>query len=104
MQLTVREAAGFLDVPERQIHDWIDGGEIPFFREQGRIRFNQAELLEWATARGLRTSLQGGETPSLADALELGGVHEGVAAADRDGAIRAAVSRLPLGPGAAPAM
>ncbi len=44
MQLTVKQAASFLDVPERQIHAWIDEGEIPFSREQGRIRFNQAEL------------------------------------------------------------
>jgi PTS system nitrogen regulatory IIA component len=106
MQLTIKEAARFLEVPERQIHEWIDGGEIPFSREQGRVRFNQTELLEWATARGLRASheLQGGHAPSLADALSLGGVHEGVAAADRDGAIRAAVERLPLGPGADPEM
>jgi PTS system nitrogen regulatory IIA component len=106
MQLTVKEAARFLEVPERQIHEWIDGGEIPFSREHGRVRFNQAELLEWATARGLRASdeLQGGQVSSLAEALSLGGVHEGVAAADRDGAIRAAVSRLPLGPGTDPEM
>ncbi len=106
MQLSVKEAATFLAVPERQIHEWIDAGEIPFSREQGRTRFNQAELLEWATARGLRASLQlqGGQAPSLAEALSLGGVHQGVAAADRDGAIRAAVERLPLGPGADPEM
>src|SRR5229473_2935310 len=109
MQLTVQQAARFLDVPERQIHDWIDEGEIPFSREQGRIRFNQAELLEWATARGLRASHEihvesSAPPPSLADALSLGGVHEGVAAADRAAAIRAAVERLPLGPGADPEM
>jgi len=109
MQLTVQQAARFLDVPERQLHAWIDGGEIPFSREQGRIRFNQTELLEWATARGLRAShaLQAESAapgPSLADALSLGGVHENIAAADRSSAIRAAVERLPLGPGADPEM
>src|SRR6266403_1250137 len=56
MQLTVQQAASFLDVPERQIYRWLDEGEIPFSREQGRIHFNQAELLEWATARGVRPS------------------------------------------------
>src|SRR5207248_7529050 len=105
MQLTVKEAARLLNVPEPQIYNWIDGGEIPYSRAHGRIRFNEAELLEWATARGLRAShrLQGESAeqgPALADALALGGVHEGVAAADRDAAIRAAVERLPLGPGA----
>jgi PTS system nitrogen regulatory IIA component len=109
MQLTVQQAARFLEVDERRIHAWIDEGEIPFSREHGRVRFNQAELLEWATARGLRVSHElyaGGAAlgPSLAEALALGGVHEGVAAADRAAAIRAAVERLPLGPGADPEM
>lgn len=109
MQLTMQQAASFLNVPERQIHVWIDEGEIPFSREQGRIRFNQTELLEWATAHGLRASDQlqtegDAQPPSLAEALVLGGVHEGVAAADRAAAIRAAVERLPLVPGADPQM
>jgi PTS system nitrogen regulatory IIA component len=109
MQLTVQQAASFLDVPERQIYRWLDEGEIPFSREQGRIHFNQTELLEWATARGVRPShpfqadaeMQG---PALADALSLGGVHEGLAASDRAAAIRAAVERLPLRPGEDPDM
>src|SRR5258708_38460002 len=109
MQLTVQQAASFLDVPERQIYLWLDEGEIPFSREQGRIRFNQTELLEWATARGVRPSrpLQAdAETPGtgLADALSLGGIHEGLAAPDRAAAIRAAVERLPLRPGEDPDM
>ncbi len=109
MQLTVQQAASFLDVPERQIYLWLDEGEIPFSREQGRIRFNQTELLEWAMARGVRPShpfQADGEiqAPGLADALSLGGVHEGLAATDRAAAIRAAVERLPLRPGEDPEM
>jgi PTS system nitrogen regulatory IIA component len=105
MQLTVKEAAKFLDVSERQLFAWIDDGEIPFSRGQGGIRFNEAELLEWATARGLRASnelISAGATGivSLADALALGGVHHGLAAADREAAIRAVVERMPLEAGA----
>ena len=70
MQLTVQQAARFLEVTERQIHAWIDGDEIPFSREQGRVRFNQAELLEWATARGLRGS-QARPSKAPAKPLEL---------------------------------
>jgi PTS system nitrogen regulatory IIA component len=104
MQLSVQQAAKFLDLGERELYALIDAGEIPFSREQGRIRFNQAELLEWATVRRLRASheLHPGtraEAPGLAEALLLGGVHQGVPASDRDAAIRAAVERLPLGPG-----
>jgi PTS system nitrogen regulatory IIA component len=40
----------------------------------------------------------------LADALSLGGIHEGLAAPDRAAAIRAAVERLPLRPGEDPEM
>jgi nitrogen PTS system EIIA component len=101
MQLTVKEAAKFLDVPERQIFAWIDDGEIPFSRGHGGIRFNEAELLEWATSRRLPASHElqstNGEASSLADAPSLGGVHHGVAAADRDAAIRAVVERMALG-------
>jgi len=109
MQLTVQQAASFLDVPERQIYRWLDEGEIPFSREQGRIHFNQTELLEWATARGVRPSHPFHadaemQTPGLADALSLGGVHKGLAATDRAAAIRAAVERLPLRPGEDPDM
>ncbi|MFL5378688.1 MAG: PTS sugar transporter subunit IIA [Myxococcales bacterium] len=104
MQLTVKEAAKFLDVPERQIFAWIDGGEIPFSRGHGGIRFNETELLEWATGRRLRASHElvsasahAQDGPSLADALALGGIHHGLSAPDRDAAIRAVVERMPLG-------
>jgi nitrogen PTS system EIIA component len=104
MQLNLKQAARFLDVSEEQLHDWIDEQAIPFSREGGLIRFNQAELLEWATARNLRTaqSSEGADAPSLAAALELGGVHRALSATDRDSAIRAAVGRLPAGPAADP--
>src|SRR4051812_26370097 len=107
MQLTVRQASLFLDVPERQLYLWLDEGEIPFSRDQGRIRFNQTELLEWAMARGVRPSPPfhpDAETPGagLAAALSLGGIHIGLAAPDRAAAIRAAVECLPLGPGEDP--
>src|SRR5207249_10568841 len=58
MQLTIKQAARFLEVDERQVHAWIDAGEIPFSREHGHIRFNQAELLEWVTTRRMRASHQ----------------------------------------------
>src|SRR5260370_18563538 len=101
MPLGGEQGASFLDVSERQIYLWLDEGEIPFSREQGRIRFNQTELLEWAMARGVRPShpFQGDaeiQAPGLADALSLGGVHEGLAATDLAAATSAAVERLPL--------
>ena len=109
MQLTVKQAAQFLEVPERQIYLWLDEGEIPFSRDQGQVRFNQSELLEWANSRGIRLSRPyQAETEAhgkgLADALLLGGVHDQLATTDRASALRAAVERLRLGPGGDPEM
>lgn len=104
MLLTVREAAALLKSTERQLYRWVDEEEIPFQRVRDQVRFNRTELLEWATARRLPIALEqfdaglGPEdrTPSLAQALRLGGVHHDVPATDRDSALRAVVERTPL--------
>lgn len=105
MQLTVRQAAQLLRTPERQIYRWIDEGEIPFETVNDQPRFNQAELLEWATMRRLPISEEifrdaegnGGPLPQLAEALERGGVHHHVRATDRESLLRAVVDCMPLG-------
>jgi PTS system nitrogen regulatory IIA component len=107
MQLTIKQAAQFLEVAEEQLHDWIDQRAIPFSRERDRVRFNEAELLEWSTARGLKAShvLRGAGAavgPSLERALLLGGIHREVAGTDLAAALRSAVGRLPLSPGTDP--
>lgn len=104
MQLTVRDAAALLEQPEHRIYEWVDAEEIPFYRVNDQVRFNRTELLEWATSRRLAVSLQAFQAagqedeamPSLASALRLGGVHAGVAGADRKAVLRAVVSRMPL--------
>ena len=106
MQLTIREASKLLKTPERQIYRWIDEGEIPFSRVNDQIRFNQAELLEWATARRMPISDHvfhdaegnGGPLPRLSEALALGGVHHGIKGVDRDAVVRAVVEHMPIGP------
>src|ERR1043165_9800246 len=107
MQLTVRQAAQLLRTPERQIYRWVDEGEIPFYRVNDQPRFHQAELLEWATARRILISEDifhdaegnGHPMPRLCPALATGGVHYGIAAVDRDAAIRAVVEKMPVTPG-----
>ncbi len=106
MRLTVREAAALLRTTERQVYRWVDDGEIPFERARDQVRFNRTDLLEWATSRRLPISLQAFDAgldpddraPSLATALRVGGVHEGVPAKDREDALRAAVERTPMPP------
>jgi PTS system nitrogen regulatory IIA component len=103
MHLGVSDAARLLDTTADQIYAWIDEGSIPVYRVTDQYRFHRSELLEWATARGLRVSvdifhaLSGdeGDRP-LSDALEAGGVHRDVPGADRPSVLRAIVDRLPI--------
>jgi PTS system nitrogen regulatory IIA component len=105
MKLTVHDAAKLLSTTERTVYHWAREGSIPCQRVNDHYRFHRAELLEWATARGMATSVDRGppsrptaETrqPSLAAALQAGGVHDHVEGVDRESALRAIVKRLPL--------
>ncbi|MCC7387065.1 MAG: PTS sugar transporter subunit IIA [Deltaproteobacteria bacterium] len=104
MFLTAREAAALLACTERQIYRWVDEGEIPFQRVRDQLRFNRTDLLEWASVRRLAISLEAFDanldpedrTPSLMEALRVGGAHHDVPATDRDSALRAVVERTPM--------
>lgn len=98
MMLTVPEAAKALDLDPEILFQWIDRREVPVHRVRDRLRLDDGELLEWATARGLPVA-PGGATPGLAAALAEGGVHRRLAAADKEAALREAVRvmRLPAG-------
>lgn len=107
MNLTVREAATMLSVPEEVVYRWIRDKEIPVHRVSDHYRFHRAELLEWATARGIRVSSaefrerdeaasETGATPTLADAIAAGGVHYDVAGDDKESVLSAIVGRLPI--------
>lgn len=102
MQLSVREAAALLEVSEKQIYAWIDDEAIPFYLVNEQIRCNRAELLEWATAQGLAVSVglfeehEGDGLPTLADALERGGIHAHVGGDSREAVLRNVVALLDL--------
>ncbi|MCC6751430.1 MAG: PTS sugar transporter subunit IIA [Deltaproteobacteria bacterium] len=103
MFLTVREAAALLAVTERQVYRWVGEAEIPFQRVRHQVRFNRTDLLEWAIVRRLPISPEAldanldaeDRTPSLMQALRVGGVHHDVPGTDRNSALRAAVERTP---------
>src|SRR5438552_10080535 len=104
MKLRVADAAKMLDVSEEAIYRWIREASIPVHRVNDQYRFHRAELLEWATTRGLRVSseefhtpsMTGLEMPRLSDALEAGGVHYGVGGTTRESVLRAVVERMPI--------
>jgi PTS system nitrogen regulatory IIA component len=103
MELNVRESAILLNVSEKTIYRWIRQGGLPAYRVHEQYRLNRAELLEWATARGVNVSIaiftEPQPTPaavSLADAISAGGIHYAVPATDKVAALRAVVERTPL--------
>jgi PTS system nitrogen regulatory IIA component len=106
MLLTVRDAAKLLGTTERTVYRWIGEGRIPVHKIHDQHRFNRSELLEWATANGVRVSVSdfpppestgpAPPPPNLGDALARGGVHEHVEGADRNAVLRAVVKRMPV--------
>jgi len=105
MRLTVRDAAKLLAVSEKTVYRWINQRTVPAYLINGQYRFNRAELLEWATSRRIRVSVDILEEPEssytacpgLVEALEAGGVFYRVEGHDRETALRAVVGvmRLP---------
>lgn len=104
MQLSVRDAAGILNVSEKTIYRWIKQSVIPAYRINEQYRFNKTELLEWATSRRIQVSptiFAEGETssiplPSLSDALKAGGVSYRVEGRDQASVLRSVVDSLKL--------
>jgi PTS system nitrogen regulatory IIA component len=104
VNLSVRDAAGLLNVSEKTIYRWIKQHSIPADQVQDQYRFNRAEILEWATSRRLNVSSDifaepeaaGQPVPSLVEAIEVGGVHYRVSGFDKESALREVVQLLRL--------
>ena len=105
MRLSLQEAAKLLDASEQSIYRWIKQSAIPCQLVNDHYRFNRAELLEWATARGLAVSVEAfpasrrmddNSKGGFAAALRSGGIYYDVAATDRESVLRAIVERCPL--------
>jgi PTS system nitrogen regulatory IIA component len=104
MQLSVREVAALLKVSEKAVYRWIQQGELPARRVNDQYRFHRAEILEWATSRGLEIAggifgpSEPGDAllPGFRDALQAGGIRYGVPGRDKESALRAAVEAMRL--------
>jgi PTS system nitrogen regulatory IIA component len=105
MQLTVKDAARLLSVSEKTVYRWIKQEVIPVYRINEQLRFNRAELLEWATSRRIQVSpeifleAEKPQTPlpSLTEALKAGGVSYRLGGHDKPSVLRALIEviRLP---------
>jgi nitrogen PTS system EIIA component len=104
MNLSVHDAANLLRVSEKTIYRWIKQQAVPAYRVKDQYRFNQSELLEWATSRRLNVSSEifhepedeGQALPSLLSALEAGGVFYRIAGFDKESALLEVVQVLRL--------
>lgn len=103
MRLTIRDAARYLDVSEETVYRWIREDAIPFTRINDQYRLSSADLLEWATARGINVSVdilqhahQDSAPPSFVDALRSGGVHRYNGTPDRNTIVAALVKQAPI--------
>jgi PTS system nitrogen regulatory IIA component len=106
MQLTLRQAAAYLEVDEATIRGWIRKRGLPAHQAGERLYLNAVELWQWATEHGITVS-RGllddarrlpDDVPPLSTLLAAGGIHGDVGGEDRDGVLREVVARLPLAP------
>lgn len=104
MQWSVRDVAEQLSVSERMVLRWVNHNGLPASRIGGRLYFNRAELLEWATSHNLKVppALFYGENeereqlPAFSEALAGGGVFHDVGGTDKPSVLRAIVDLLRL--------
>src|ERR1700716_1841357 len=106
MQLTLRDAAGYLGISESTARRWIVQRGLPVHEVNERIYLNAVELWEWATEQGVTVSRSllerarrvPDQVPPLAELLRAGGVFYDIAATDKRQVLREFVGRLPLPP------
>ena len=104
MNLSIRDAAALMAVADDTIYRWIRDQALPGHCVNGQYRFNRVELLEWATAQGVRVSptmfavpnASGVPPSTFSAALVAGGIHYGVPGANKHAALAAAIGQMPL--------
>jgi PTS system nitrogen regulatory IIA component len=106
MLLEPSEAAQALHVDEKTVRRWIKKDHLPAESVQGDYRINPVDLLEWATARGIKVNpalykmpdADNRPLPTLSEALAAGGIHCNFPGDDKETVLRNAVSALDLPP------
>ena len=105
MQLSLREAAAFLNVSEGTVRRWISSRGLPAHRAHERLHCNAIELWEWALENGVpvsqslldrarRTADEG--PPPLSVLLERGGCFRDIAERSKPLVLHEIVKVLPL--------
>ena len=106
MQLTLRQAAGYLGVSDATARRWIGERGLPVHHVNERMYLNAVELWEWAVEHGVNVSRSlleharraPDEVPPMSELLRAGGIVYDIEARDKAGLLREFVERLPLPP------
>ena len=103
MLIKTSEAAALLHTEEETILKWIKKDKLPATLVKGGYRINRVDLLEWATEHAVKVPAElftAAESdlhyPTLAEALEAGGVHCGVPGEDKLTVLKNVVALLKL--------
>ncbi len=104
MNLDINDAVALMAVSDDTIYRWIRDDGLPCHRVDGQYRFNREQLLEWATARGVKVSpamfaapdASGAMPATFFAALAAGGIHYGVPGANKHAALAEAIGKMPL--------
>lgn len=105
MLIRATEAAELLQTDEKTVNKWIRKEGLPATLVNGRYQINRVDLLEWATDHGIKVPPElfvAAEAdirfPTLAEALEAGGIHCNVGGSDKLTVLRNVVGLLKLPP------
>jgi PTS system nitrogen regulatory IIA component len=105
MQISLRQAATYLNVPESTVRRWITTRGLPAHRANERLYCNAIELWEWALEHGITASRSlfdqerkiPEEVPPLSGLIRSGGgVHRDVGGGTKSEVLRRVVGLLPL--------
>jgi len=105
MKLTVEEVIEIFNVPEKTIYRWIKTQGLPAYRVHDEYRFNQTDLIEWASAHNVNVSPvqiensllhQPDSVQSFYRALALGDIHFHVVGDNKSTILRTIVDLLNL--------
>lgn len=106
MQLTLREAAGYLGVSDAVVRRWITERDLPVHKANERLYLNAVELWEWAAEHGVEVSRKLVEharrapdtVAPMSELLKAGGIFYDVDGTEKRDVLKEFVARLPLPP------
>ena len=104
MQITIRQAAAYLNVGESTLRRWIKERDLPVHRLNERLHLNAIEVWQWAVEHGVPASRglleearrSPEEVPPLSRLLETGGIHRDVEGDDKNTVLAAIVDAAAL--------